>query len=82
MLDGWGEAPDADDNAIALAETPTMDSLKQGAPDHWRTVKAHGTAVGLPTDDDMGNSEVTSTQCRSAGSHVPGPAEVAACAHR
>jgi 2,3-bisphosphoglycerate-independent phosphoglycerate mutase len=21
-------------------------------------VKAHGTAVGLPTDDDMGNSEV------------------------
>lgn len=58
VLDGWGEAPDADDNAIALADTPTMDSLKQGAPDHWRTVKAHGTAVGLPTDHDMGNSEV------------------------
>jgi 2,3-bisphosphoglycerate-independent phosphoglycerate mutase len=58
VLDGWGEAPDADDNAIALADTPTMDGLKDGAPEHWRTVHAHGTYVGLPTDDDMGNSEV------------------------
>ena len=30
----------------------------QSAPDKWRLLKAHGTAVGLPTDDDMGNSEV------------------------
>lgn len=30
----------------------------QGAPDRWRLVRAHGTAVGLPTEDDMGNSEV------------------------
>ena len=30
----------------------------QSAPDKWRLVKAHGTAVGLPTEDDMGNSEV------------------------
>jgi 2,3-bisphosphoglycerate-independent phosphoglycerate mutase len=35
-----------------------MDSLKNGAPERWRLVKAHGTAVGLPSDDDMGNSEV------------------------
>lgn len=35
-----------------------MDSLKAKAPTHWRTVRAHGTAVGLPSDDDMGNSEV------------------------
>ncbi|KAJ8486148.1 hypothetical protein OPV22_018633 [Ensete ventricosum] len=49
VLDGWGEAnPDK----------YTMDSLKQGAPDKWRLVRAHGTAVGLPTEDDMGNSEV------------------------
>jgi 2,3-bisphosphoglycerate-independent phosphoglycerate mutase len=27
-------------------------------PGRWRTIKAHGTAVGLPSDDDMGNSEV------------------------
>jgi 2,3-bisphosphoglycerate-independent phosphoglycerate mutase len=31
---------------------------QQGAPERWRLVKAHGTAVGLPSDDDMGNSEV------------------------
>jgi len=30
----------------------------KGAPERWRLIKAHGTAVGLPTDDDMGNSEV------------------------
>lgn len=30
----------------------------KGAPERWRLVKAHGTAVGLPSDDDMGNSEV------------------------
>ncbi|XP_073113622.1 2,3-bisphosphoglycerate-independent phosphoglycerate mutase-like isoform X1 [Elaeis guineensis] len=30
----------------------------RGAPERWRLLKAHGTAVGLPTDDDMGNSEV------------------------
>ncbi len=39
-------------------DTPTMDSLKKSAPEHWRTVHAHGHWVGLPTDEDMGNSEV------------------------
>uniref|UniRef100_A0A0E0L3Y0 phosphoglycerate mutase (2,3-diphosphoglycerate-independent) n=1 Tax=Oryza punctata TaxID=4537 RepID=A0A0E0L3Y0_ORYPU len=58
VLDGWGEA-DADQyNCIHVAETPTMDLLKKGAPEKWKLVKAHGTAVGLPSDDDMGNSEV------------------------
>jgi 2,3-bisphosphoglycerate-independent phosphoglycerate mutase len=32
--------------------------LHKGAPEKWTLVKAHGTAVGLPTEDDMGNSEV------------------------
>ena len=32
--------------------------FQKGAPDRWRLVRAHGTAVGLPTEDDMGNSEV------------------------
>lgn len=45
-------------NAVFVAKTPTMDGLKTRAPNHWRTVRAHGTAVGLPSDDDMGNSEV------------------------
>ncbi|XP_072997963.1 2,3-bisphosphoglycerate-independent phosphoglycerate mutase-like isoform X2 [Typha latifolia] len=58
VLDGWGEANPDDFNCIHRANTPTMDSLKEGAPEKWRLIKAHGTAVGLPTDDDMGNSEV------------------------
>ncbi|KAI3788508.1 hypothetical protein L2E82_01276 [Cichorium intybus] len=58
VLDGWGEASPDKFNCIHVAETPTMDSLKNTAPDRWRLVRAHGTAVGLPTDDDMGNSEV------------------------
>ncbi|XP_022722282.1 2,3-bisphosphoglycerate-independent phosphoglycerate mutase-like [Durio zibethinus] len=58
VLDGWGENKPDDFNCIHVAETPTMDSLKQGAPEKWRLVRAHGTAVGLPTEDDMGNSEV------------------------
>ncbi|KAM1038476.1 hypothetical protein FF1_033159 [Malus domestica] len=58
VLDGWGEANADQYNCIHVAETPVMDSLKKGAPGRWRLVRAHGTAVGLPTEDDMGNSEV------------------------
>ncbi|GLU14779.1 hypothetical protein SLE2022_313280 [Rubroshorea leprosula] len=58
VLDGWGEYKPDQYNCIHVAETPAMDSLKQDAPDKWRLIKAHGTAVGLPTEDDMGNSEV------------------------
>ncbi|KAL2899723.1 2 3-bisphosphoglycerate-independent phosphoglycerate mutase [Bienertia sinuspersici] len=58
VLDGWGEANADKFNCIHVAETPTMDSLKQGAPEKWTLIKAHGTAVGLPSEDDMGNSEV------------------------
>lgn len=45
-------------NAVHQAHTPTLDALKAAGPRRWRLLKAHGTAVGLPTDDDMGNSEV------------------------
>uniref|UniRef100_A0A5B6Z4M2 phosphoglycerate mutase (2,3-diphosphoglycerate-independent) n=1 Tax=Davidia involucrata TaxID=16924 RepID=A0A5B6Z4M2_DAVIN len=58
ILDGWGEASPNQYNCIHVADTPTMDSLKKGAPEKWRLVRAHGKAVGLPTEDDMGNSEV------------------------
>ncbi|KAE8810945.1 2,3-bisphosphoglycerate-independent phosphoglycerate mutase-like [Hordeum vulgare] len=58
VLDGWGEAPPDPFNCIHVADTPTLDALKKGAPERWRLIKAHGKAVGLPTDDDMGNSEV------------------------
>lgn len=32
--------------------------LMQTAPEKWRLLRAHGSAVGLPTEEDMGNSEV------------------------
>lgn len=58
VLDGFGENEVKDDyNAINIADTPCTDALKE-VPGRWRTIRAHGTAVGLPTDDDMGNSEV------------------------
>ncbi|WZZ62840.1 hypothetical protein YC2023_062947 [Brassica napus] len=58
VLDGWGESEPDQYNCIHKAPTPAMDSLKNGRPDTWRLIKAHGTAVGLPSEDDMGNSEV------------------------
>ena len=51
---GWGRRDDGD--AVALASTPHLDGLLQTAP--WCLLKAHGTAVGMPSDADMGNSEV------------------------
>ncbi len=56
VMDGVGLAPDTDANAVAKAKTPTLDRLMARYP--WVKLKAHGTAVGLPSDDDMGNSEV------------------------
>ncbi len=56
VMDGVGETPSELGNMVRQATTPTLDYLK--ANDPFRIIKAHGTAVGLPSDDDMGNSEV------------------------
>ena len=56
VMDGVGESSEELGNMVMKATTPTLDTLK--ANDPFRTIKAHGTAVGLPSDDDMGNSEV------------------------
>ena len=59
ILDGWGENAVNDEyNACHAALTPNVDALRAAGPTRWRTVRAHGPAVGLPTWDDMGNSEV------------------------
>jgi 2,3-bisphosphoglycerate-independent phosphoglycerate mutase len=44
------------ENAIHAANTPYLNQLFSSKL--FRTIKAHGRAVGLPSDDDMGNSEV------------------------
>ena len=56
VMDGVGLAPATEANAVSLAYTPTLDMLMSKYP--TVKLKAHGTAVGLPGDDDMGNSEV------------------------
>ncbi len=56
VMDGVGMASDNGANAVAAANTPTLDMLMKNYPTIG--LKAHGMAVGLPSDDDMGNSEV------------------------
>ena len=56
VMDGVGIAPANEANAVSLARTPNLDRIMKEYP--VVELKAHGTAVGLPSDDDMGNSEV------------------------
>ena len=56
VMDGVGISEKTEGNAVYHAYTPYLDSLFQKYPN--TLLKAHGTAVGLPSDDDMGNSEV------------------------
>ena len=56
VMDGVGEREERYGNAVSLAWTPTMHWLKTNGL--YTTLQAHGTAVGLPSDSDIGNSEV------------------------
>jgi 2,3-bisphosphoglycerate-independent phosphoglycerate mutase len=56
VMDGIGLGRGDEGDAVALARTPVLDWLRANCP--WVRLKAHGTAVGLPSDEDMGNSEV------------------------
>ncbi len=56
VMDGVGIGPDYAGNAVKAATTPV---LKRLMADYQHTaLRAHGTAVGMPSDADMGNSEV------------------------
>ncbi|MBL8627508.1 MAG: 2,3-bisphosphoglycerate-independent phosphoglycerate mutase [Myxococcales bacterium] len=56
ILDGVGLGKGDAADAVKLARTPVLDELL--VPGRFVALRAHGTAVGLPSDDDMGNSEV------------------------
>jgi len=56
VMDGYGFNPSGEGNAIAAACKPTLDRLLANYSNVL--LKAHGRAVGMPTDEDMGNSEV------------------------
>ena len=56
VMDGYGIPQSEAGSAIAAARKPTLDRLFADFPNI--RLRAHGTAVGMPSDDDMGNSEV------------------------
>jgi 2,3-bisphosphoglycerate-independent phosphoglycerate mutase len=56
ILDGVGIGTCAEGDVVSRANTPTLDWLAQNAL--AAKLKAHGTAVGMPSDADMGNSEI------------------------
>ena len=50
VMDGIGLAKENAANAVYAASTPTLDKLTANYP--MLKLKAHGTAVGLPSDDE------------------------------
>jgi len=56
IMDGVGIGKYAEGDFVLSSKTPNLDWLRKNGI--TTQLKAHGTAVGLPSDDDMGNSEV------------------------
>jgi 2,3-bisphosphoglycerate-independent phosphoglycerate mutase len=56
VMDGIGYRRETVGNAVAEAYTPHLDWLLGHCP--TALLRAHGSAVGMPSDEDMGNSEV------------------------
>ncbi len=56
IMDGVGIGPEKSSNAVFHAKMPFLKSASHSPL--YRHLKAHGRAVGMPTDEDMGNSEV------------------------
>ena len=56
VMDGVGKGDGGSGDAVKVANTPVLDKLLATCPHTY--LKAHGTAVGLPSDEDMGTSEV------------------------
>jgi 2,3-bisphosphoglycerate-independent phosphoglycerate mutase len=56
IMDGVGVSDSPAGNAVLHANTPVLDRLRRDYP--YTTLLAHGKAVGMPSDADMGNSEV------------------------
>ncbi len=56
IMDGVGIGQHEEGDMVRQANTPTLDWLAGNSL--ATSLKAHGTAVGMPSDDDMGNSEI------------------------
>ncbi|MCL2021202.1 MAG: 2,3-bisphosphoglycerate-independent phosphoglycerate mutase [Betaproteobacteria bacterium] len=75
VMDGYGVSPIHAGNAIATANKPTLDHLFKTCP--HTLLAAHGKAVGMPFDDDMGNSEVGHNAIGAGQIYAQGAALVA-----
>jgi len=56
IMDGVGYGKYAEGDAVADSKMWAFKAMESASP-HTK-LRAHGTAVGLPSDEDMGNSEV------------------------
>ncbi len=56
IIDGVGKGKGGPGDAVEQANMPNLRALLENCPHTY--IKAHGTAVGLPSDEDIGNSEV------------------------
>lgn len=75
VMDGYGLAKTDVGSAIAAARQPTLDRLFAQYPNV--RLLAHGKAVGMPSDDDMGNSEVGHNAIGAGQVYAQGAALVA-----
>ena len=75
VMDGYGIPKHAVGSAIDAARKPTLDRLFAQYPNI--PLRAHGTAVGMPSDDDMGNSEVGHNAIGAGQVYAQGAALVA-----
>lgn len=75
VMDGYGLSKTGVGSAIAAANKPTLDRLFAQYPNIQ--LRAHGTAVGMPSDDDMGNSEVGHNALGAGQVYAQGAALVA-----
>lgn len=75
VMDGYGLPKSEAGSAIAAARKPVLDRLFAAYPNI--RLRAHGTAVGMPSDDDMGNSEVGHNALGAGQVYAQGAALVA-----
>ncbi|MBS0542655.1 MAG: 2,3-bisphosphoglycerate-independent phosphoglycerate mutase [Proteobacteria bacterium] len=75
VMDGYGIPKHDVGSAINAARKPTLDRLFAQYPNI--ALRAHGTAVGMPSDDDMGNSEVGHNAIGAGQVYAQGAALVA-----
>lgn len=64
VMDGVGIRESDFGNAVSNAYKPTLDELWKNCP--HTEIKAHGVAVGLPSDGDMGTVKSATTHWAAA----------------